>query len=129
MSSPRAIKGERDHRHKLSFGHPVIQEQSRASRSNLEETPAHARSWAIHFTAITRRVPLILVLLVRGSFATWRPAIFPSVLGRMKRLTQSRNQQRKIQQTPGRCSPKIGINRGCAQRPIEDERSVQPWAS
>jgi hypothetical protein len=55
MSSPRAIKGERDPRHKLSFGHPVIQEQSRASRSNLEETPARARWWAIHFTAMTRK--------------------------------------------------------------------------
>jgi hypothetical protein len=51
MSSPRAIQGERNHRHKLSFGHQVIQEQSRASRSNLEEAPAHARWWAIHFTA------------------------------------------------------------------------------
>jgi hypothetical protein len=47
------------------------------------------------------------VLLARGGFATWRPAIFPSVLGRMKRLTQSRNQQRKIQQTPSRVLPKI----------------------
>jgi len=73
----------------------------------LCRTPAHARGRAIHFTAIKR-----------------------GVRERMKRFTQPRNQQRKIQQTPSMVLPKNGeLNSGALGDPIEDERSAQRWAS
>ena len=108
MSSPRAIKGERDHGYKLSFGHPVISGAiTRKSEQPCRSIGTRARGWAIHFIAITR-----------------------GVRERMKRFTQPRNQQRKIQQTPSMVLPKNGeLNSGALGDPIEDERSAQRWAS